>query len=226
MISLKQAAAQIKNKQIVAYPTESFYALGADATNPAAIRKLFRLKKRESSKPIALIAADIGQVQNFFYVSSSEMTMAKKYWPGALTMLLQPKVPAGKTVGEIDERYIATQTLGVKRSHTTPRDQGVITGILNTITSGQLPRPILIGVRVPGHAGARQLAKLAEAPITATSANISGRRPTKNENTIKRIFPGTPIMLGRCGKQTKPSTILEVQEPDLRVHRTGAVKIS
>ncbi len=226
MITARHAAAQIAKGQVVAYPTESFYALGADATNPKAVQKLFRLKKREAKKPVALIAADIGQVQKYFYFSSDEMNLAKKYWPGPVTILLQPKVSAGKSVTDEDERYIAIQALGVTAAPTNAAARGVVGGLLDSLVAGKLPRPMLVGVRVPGHARARRLASLAGVPLTATSANISGRQPTKKEPTIRRTFPGLPILKGQCGKQTQPSTVAEVQAKAVRIHRSGATKIS
>ncbi|MEK7537971.1 MAG: L-threonylcarbamoyladenylate synthase, partial [Patescibacteria group bacterium] len=138
--------------EVIAYPTESFYALGADATNPRAIRQLFLVKHRARGNPIALIAADLRQVRKFFYLSAEELRLAKKYWPGALTMLLKPK------------RQIAVSAL---LGLTTP--------------SPLLPRrrgQAKVGVRVPAHAGARRLAKNAGVPLTATSANISSQPPT------------------------------------------------
>src|SRR6185503_6322688 len=173
MITSHHAAELIKKGQVVAYPTESYYALGADATNPTAIRKLFRLKKRQAKNPIALIAADMLQVQKYFYLSAEEMTIAEKHWPGPLTMLLQPKVPGLKAVADDDQRYIATQALGVIPNTKPSADRGLIGGLVDAVTTGSLPRPVLVGVRVPGHSLVRGLAKSAGVPLTATSANIS-----------------------------------------------------
>lgn len=226
MITSVHAAITINQGLVVAYPTESFYAFGADATNPKAIRKLFKLKKREPTKPIALIAADFAQVKKFFYVSAEEMKIAKKYWPGPLTLLLQPKVPAGKTMVENDERYISTRALGIVPTPMIAPDRGVVGGLIDSFSSGSLPRLVLVGVRVPGHAGARRLAKLAGVPLTATSANLSGGRPTKSETGLKRNFLSLPIMIGQCGKQQRPSTIIELIDHDIRVHRAGATKMS
>lgn len=226
MITANHASSLIQKGQVVAYPTESFYALGADATNPEAIGKLFAMKKREAKKPIALIAADIAQVHKYFYVSPSEMAMAKKYWPGPLTMLLQPKVPTGKRVTHNDKRYIAIQALGVAPAKTVRTNQGVIGDMVESFKTGALLRTVTVGVRVPGHARARHLAKLAGVPITATSANLTGSLATKKDTAVRRRWPTLPIMKGSCGRLKKPSTVLEVVDPNIKVHRQGAVKIS
>lgn len=172
-------------KSIIAYPTESFYALGVKATDAQAIQQLFRLKHREKRKPVALIAADIQQVKKFFVMTKDEERLAKKHWPGSLTMLLAPK------------SSIQDKALGAKK----------------------------IGVRVPAHAGARQLAHQAGSPITATSANISGQPPTKSARKVKHDFPGILVMSGKCGRATKPSTVVEVRKNSIAILRDGAVKI-
>lgn len=170
---------------IFAFPTESFYALGADATDTRAIQQLFRVKHRERGKPIALIAATTAQVRKFFVLSKHEERVAEQHWPGSLTILLKPR------------KMIAARALGATR----------------------------IGVRVPAHASARRLAARVGAPITATSANISGQPPTKLAAKVKRDFPGILIMPGRCGRQTRPSTVVAIEKNTLTILRQGSVHL-
>jgi len=73
---------------IIAYPTETFYGLGVDATNEKAIRKIFDVKGRDFRNPIALI---IGQKADTYSLvkevpDTAERLMAA-YWPGALTLV-------------------------------------------------------------------------------------------------------------------------------------------
>lgn len=173
------------HKKIIAYPTESFFAFGVPANDVQAIKALFKLKKRETGKPIALIASSLQQVQTFFVMTKVEIALAKKHWPGPLTILLEPK--AG----------IAAKALGAKK----------------------------IGVRVPSHKLARSLAAKAGAPLTATSANRSGEPPTKSIRALKREFPDILIVSGRCGRQSKPSTIVEFKQNQLHIIRQGAVHV-
>lgn len=92
---------------IIGFPTESFFALGAPATDARAIQLLFRIKKREAGKPIALIAANVAQVKKFFVMSKAEERLAKKHWPGALTILLRPKA-------RIAARALGARRIGVR----------------------------------------------------------------------------------------------------------------
>lgn len=82
-----------------------------------------------------------------------------------------------------------------------------------------------IGVRVPKHAVARRLAARAAAPITATSANISGQPPTKSVRKLKRDFPDILVVSGRCGKLGRPSTIISVDDDHITLIRQGAVHV-
>src|SRR5260370_37011382 len=56
--ALDSAIEAIRLGEVVVYPTETFYGMGADALSPAALDRLFALKGREPGKPVALIAAD------------------------------------------------------------------------------------------------------------------------------------------------------------------------
>jgi L-threonylcarbamoyladenylate synthase len=75
---------------IIAYPTETFYGLGADATNQKAIEKIFAVKGRDFKNPVSLI---IGQTEDIYPLVQNISESAKKlmaaFWPGALTIVFQ-----------------------------------------------------------------------------------------------------------------------------------------
>jgi len=81
----------LRNGTVVAGPTETAYGLLASAVNKPAVSEVVRLKGRNEHKPIALVAADLRMVQQYFRLSSDELRLAKKFWPGALTLLLKPR---------------------------------------------------------------------------------------------------------------------------------------
>lgn len=122
----------IQRGKLFAYPTESFYALGVDATDTEAIRQLFHVKHRESGKPIALIAADVKQVKKFFYMSRPEERLARKYWPGALTIVLTPKQA-------IAVRALGAHRIGVRvPAHAGARRLAAKVGVPLTATSANI----------------------------------------------------------------------------------------
>lgn len=73
---------------VVVYPTDTAYALGCDATNQDAVKKVFTIKTREQAKSLPLIAADLKMVERFFMLSDAERSLAHRYWPGPLTLVL------------------------------------------------------------------------------------------------------------------------------------------
>ena len=88
---IKKAIAIIKSGGVVAAPTETAYGLIADAMSPQAVKKIFLIKGRSKIKPLPLIAASSAMVKKFFHLNKRESDLAKKYWPGPLTLLLKPK---------------------------------------------------------------------------------------------------------------------------------------
>ncbi len=91
----------IKNGGIIAYPTESFYALGIMANNETAVNKLFSLKKRPAEKPMPVIIGSDDILRTIIkYVPAVAETLMKKFWPGPLTIIFEsnntlPKIILG-----------------------------------------------------------------------------------------------------------------------------------
>lgn len=90
-ITVTAAARRLRRGGAVVIPTDTAYALAADARNAAAVEHVKALKRRAANKPIALLAADLKQVRGFFSLSPLEQRLAKRYWPGPLTVLARPR---------------------------------------------------------------------------------------------------------------------------------------
>lgn len=109
--NIQRAAKTLREGRLVAFPTETVYGLGADATNEAAVRQIYQAKKRPSSDPLIVHLSDMSQIGNFAEIYSQARladTVEKlsQLWPGPLTVILPlkgelaPSVTAGKqTVG-------------------------------------------------------------------------------------------------------------------------------
>lgn len=218
MASLKHAVTIIKAGGVVAYPTESFWALGADATNKRAVGKIFRIKGRSERKPIALIAGNEQQAKKYFYMTKPERILANRHWPGPLTLVLQPKGPTTPNPSSERRGTLAADAL-LGTTPPAPKHFGAGTPPLKKRGSKG------IGVRVPRHAIAAGLACLVGRPITATSANPSGGRPTKSASRVHAWWPDMPVVAGACGRATKPSTVVVAHDRRLTTVRPGAVKI-
>jgi len=96
--ALKEAAAVLKAGGLVAYPTESFYAIGADALNPDAVEKVFLAKKRREDNPLPVIIHDKAHIYKYARdLSPVAVKAIEKLMPGPLTLVLW----ASATVPEI-----------------------------------------------------------------------------------------------------------------------------
>jgi len=96
--NLKLAANLIKKGELVAFPTETVYGLGADGLNPLAVAKIFETKERPSFNPLILHISGVNQIDliaNFENVKINNLI--KKFWPGPLTIV----VPKKETVPDI-----------------------------------------------------------------------------------------------------------------------------
>ena len=87
------AADLIRHGELVAFPTETVYGLGADACNADAVRSVFAAKGRPADNPLIVHIADISQLENIAAeVPPIARRLAEAFWPGPLTMVL-PKLP-------------------------------------------------------------------------------------------------------------------------------------
>ena len=86
--NLLRAAELIKRGELVAFPTETVYGLGADALNVEACKKIFTAKGRPSDKPLSLHVASLEMVERVAKISSTAEKLFAAFCPGALTIIL------------------------------------------------------------------------------------------------------------------------------------------
>jgi len=87
---IKIAAEVIKKGNLVAFPTETVYGLGADALNEQAVAKIFKAKERPFNDPLIVHIADIKELYRLSkQVPSVALKLAKTFWPGPLTLVLK-----------------------------------------------------------------------------------------------------------------------------------------
>ena len=91
-VVLQKAVEILKKGGIIAYPTETFYGLGAKYDNEDSLKKLYELKKRPEEKPMPLIIGT-GEILPMIAasVNTSASALMDKFWPGPLTLLLNAK---------------------------------------------------------------------------------------------------------------------------------------
>jgi len=90
--NIERAAKILNQGGIVAFPTETVYGLGANALEPKAVVKIFEIKKRPFFDPLIVHAASAEQAFNLCReIPDSARTLADKFWPGPLTLVLPKK---------------------------------------------------------------------------------------------------------------------------------------
>ncbi len=100
---IERAVAVLRDGGLVAFPTETVYGLGADASNPAAIAKLYAAKGRPADHPVIVHIADLAQLAAWAReLTPIAVKLAQRFWPGPLTMILKraPRVSDTLTGGQ------------------------------------------------------------------------------------------------------------------------------
>jgi L-threonylcarbamoyladenylate synthase len=93
----------LRDGELVAFPTETVYGLGADAANPAAVGKIFALKGRPSDHPLIVHIAGVEALSEWAHEAPpAAFALAEAFWPGPLTMIVRKssRVPDAVTGGQ------------------------------------------------------------------------------------------------------------------------------
>jgi L-threonylcarbamoyladenylate synthase len=85
---IAEAARLIRAGELVAFPTETVYGLGGDATNERAVARIFEAKGRPQFNPLISHVLDAGEAQRLVQWNESAEKLAAKFWPGPLTLVL------------------------------------------------------------------------------------------------------------------------------------------
>ena len=89
--NITNAGELIKAGDVVAFPTETVYGLGASAYNPTAIAKIYAIKNRPHFNPLISHIAEVDFLKEYAIVDERVLALAKKFWPGPLTFILKRK---------------------------------------------------------------------------------------------------------------------------------------
>ncbi len=93
--TIAEAALLLRSGRLVAFPTETVYGLGADATNSAAVAGIFEAKGRPRFNPLIVHVANTETAERYIVLDELAARLAAKFWPGALTLVLPRKPNSG-----------------------------------------------------------------------------------------------------------------------------------
>jgi L-threonylcarbamoyladenylate synthase len=93
--AIEEAGRLIRAGALVAFPTETVYGLGADATNGRAVAAVFEAKGRPRFNPLIVHVPDLAQAERIAVLSDSARKLAHAFWPGPLTLVLKRRAESG-----------------------------------------------------------------------------------------------------------------------------------
>jgi L-threonylcarbamoyladenylate synthase len=184
---LAQAVRVLRAGGLVAFPTDTVYGVGAHAWLPDAVEQLYVAKQRPRDKAIPLLIAGIERLPEVAAgVPEAAYTLARRFWPGALTLVLRraPRVP-------------------------------------DAVTSGQET----VAVRAPDHPVVQALIADLDAPLAATSANLSGQpAPDTAQGVLAQLNGRVDLLLdgGTCPGGVA-STIVDLTVSPPAILRAGGL---
>ena len=85
---IEQAAFLLRQGQLVCYPTDTVYGIGAVSSNDDAIRRLYAVKGRSPDKPLPLLIAEAAQASFYAQVTPLAKQLMSRFWPGPLTIVM------------------------------------------------------------------------------------------------------------------------------------------
>ncbi|MFB6303502.1 MAG: L-threonylcarbamoyladenylate synthase [Haloferacaceae archaeon] len=166
------AAAAVRAGDLVVYPTETVYGLGADATDPAAVARVFDLKGRSRDDPLSAGFPTVAAALRYVDPTPREERFMRAFLPGPVTPVVA-------------------------------RREGALPDVL----TGGRER---VGVRVPAHDRALAFLAAADVPVTATSANVSGRPSVRRVADLDdRIREGVAAVLDAGETPGTESTVVD-----------------
>ncbi|MFC7081969.1 L-threonylcarbamoyladenylate synthase [Halorussus caseinilyticus] len=177
---IERAAAAIRDGELVVYPTETVYGLGADALSEDAIERVFEAKGRARDKPVSLAVPDVASALEYVRATDREERFMREFLPGPVTVLCE-------------KREAVPDILTAGRSR--------------------------VGVRVPDHEVALALLG-AVAPVTSTSANVSGRPSATRADDVDDEIRDAAVVLDGGETGGTGSTVVNVASGE--IHRRGA----
>ena len=181
---ISRAASILESGSLIVAPTETRYGLLARADRPESIEKMYRVKARRENLPTALFVKSIEQLSDFGFMSGTSRSLAERFLPGALTLVL-------KAVRDLGAPLVVNGRIGLRFS----------------------PAPVI-----------RMLVERLDFPLTATSANPSGKPDCENVAEIAEDFGDAIELYLDGGELTGPvSTVLDVSEDTPKVLRAGAI---
>jgi tRNA threonylcarbamoyl adenosine modification protein (Sua5/YciO/YrdC/YwlC family) len=183
--------------KVVAFPTETVYAVAASALDPVATARLLTAKRRKSGQPPLTLAVKSADDALDYVPRMSRLAqrIARRCWPGPITLVCHDDHP-----------------------------ESVLTQLPQPVREAVVPSGT-IGLRVPGHPVFLDVMRMLAGPIVVSSANRSGQPDSQTAAEVVRAL-GDDVQLVLDDGQSRfgvPSTVVKVNEKSFELLRVGVV---
>jgi L-threonylcarbamoyladenylate synthase len=173
-MSVADAAAAVADGELVVYPTETVYGLGADALDPDAVERVFAAKRRDRDDPVSLAVPTVEAALDYTVPTARERRFMHEFLPGPVTVVVerQGMVPDALTAGR--------DRVGVRvPDHEVARDLLERTGPLTATSANRSGRP-----------SARRVADLDDEIRAAVAVVVDGGDTPGGGSTVVDVSAG------------------------------------
>jgi L-threonylcarbamoyladenylate synthase len=173
-MSVADAAAAVADGELVVYPTETVYGLGADALDPDAVERVFAAKRRDRDDPVSLAVPTVEAALDYTVPTARERRFMHEFLPGPVTVVVerQGMVPDALTAGR--------DRVGVRvPDHEVARDLLERTGPLTATSANRSGRP-----------SARRVADLDDEIRAAVAVVVDGGETPGGGSTVVDVSAG------------------------------------
>jgi L-threonylcarbamoyladenylate synthase len=181
--AIKEGAKLLREGKVVIYPTDTLYGVGCNALDEEAIKRVFKLKKRDSNKPLSIALCDLKMLRRYASFDDKAMKVMEKFFPGPVTFILRKK-------GLPDILTGGSEKVGVR----IPEDRTA----LKLIMEAEVPI-VTTSANVTGRASAKTAEKALEELPDADLALDGGKR-SGLPSTIIDLTCHPPEILREGGK--------------------------
>ena len=176
------AAAAVTTGEVICFPTTGLYGLGADATNPEAVKRVFEIKQRPPDRPVLILIDSINQLEDLVVrIPPIGQHLMEKFWPGKLTIVFE----AGPSVPDI--LIAGTGRIGIRLpGH--PVARAIVSELKCPLTG--------TSANISGEPGCHRISNLAESIANAVSIVIDcGVLEGGAGSTVVDVSSDEPVVL-------------------------------
>lgn len=101
---IREAVKAVCDGKVIIFPTDTVYGMGCDPFNAKAVKEIFQIKQRNTSKPLPVLGYSKNELEKIAVLDKSHKNMIEKFWPGPLTIITKIKDAKLKESMNLDEK--------------------------------------------------------------------------------------------------------------------------